>query len=478
MAGALSPFLAPLGAARCRPRLVILACNAAPSDARLDAEVDPAEASSNGGGEGVAPPRLAMPGRAQRRRRRSAKKGRSAAAMRASLVGKGDQTSKTANSLVVEEESESAGPQDTSIGDGQSSPTNGNGTLAEEFEPLEFRLRRDAEGSTTPFQPLPFPRHERPAEDTDTDARTKGYVPLENDPNDMCVLPKPIFVLSDCTGESAANTVRAALGQFENCFKTSVPANLMVFRFLRDENRIVDIVQKAAKEEALIVFTLVDHSAVKILRTACAALGVSYVDLWSNLLDNMEKHLDTVRSGLPLGSPQRTQKLSEDYFSMIEAVEFTRHMDDGAHPHRWHEADLLLLGVSRSGKTPLSIYLGQRGYKVANLPLVRGIPVPKQLYEIDQSKIFGLILDAKDLHTIRQTRLNSLGVGSTSSSGGYAGMKSVQEELDYAWSMYKTNDWPVLDVTHSGVEETAARILKILTDRSGHTHPLWKPPVD
>lgn len=111
-------------------------------------------------------------------------------------------------------------------------------------------------------------------------------------------------------------------------------------------------------------------------------------------------------------SPQRQNKLSEDYFRMIEAVEFTRKMDDGAHPHRWRDADMLLLGVSRSGKTPLSIYLGQRGYKVANLPLVKGLPLPPQLFEIDQSRIFGLILDAHDLLSIRQCRMDSLGVGS------------------------------------------------------------------
>ena len=107
---------------------------------------------------------------------------------------------------------------------------------------------------------------------------------------------------------------------------------------------------------------------------------------------------------------------------MIEAVEFTRKMDDGAHPHHWHEADLLLLGVSRSGKTPLSIYLGQRGYKVANLPLAKGIPVPKQLFEIDQSKVFGLILDPQDLLTIREKRMTALGV-SLSSSANYAELK-------------------------------------------------------
>lgn len=104
-----------------------------------------------------------------------------------------------------------------------------------------------------------------------------------------------LFCYLCAAGESAANTVRAALGQFENCFKTSVPANLLVFRFLSDENTLVEIVQRAAKEGALIVFTLAEPKLVKVLRTACSALEVNFVDLWSNLMENMEDHLDTVR---------------------------------------------------------------------------------------------------------------------------------------------------------------------------------------
>jgi len=359
-----------------------------------------------------------------------------------------------------------------------SSSVASNERPSKELEPLRIHLRRKM-SSNGAYGPFRFPRDEKSVELESRKFRTEDVCePLANDPNDMCILPKPVYVISDCTGESAANTVRAALGQFQNCFKTSVPANLMVFRFLSDENKILDIVQRAAKERALIVFTLVDPKLVKVLRTACMALDVSFVDLWSNLLDNMEAHLDAVRSGLPLGSPERKQKLSDDYFKMIEAVEFTRKMDDGAHPHHWHEADLLLLGVSRSGKTPLSIYLGQRGYKVANLPLVKGIPVPKQLFEIDQSKVFGLILDPQDLLTIREKRMTSLGV-SLSSSANYAELKAVEEELQYAENFYGQNpQWPVLNVTHRGVEETAARILKIQSDRTGYTHPMWYSVVD
>lgn len=129
---------------------------------------------------------------------------------------------------------------------------------------------------------------------------------------------------------------------------------------------------------------------------------------------------------MPLGRRSKSE-LSSDYFKMIEAVEFTRKMDDGAHPEKWHEADLLLLGVSRSGKTPLCIYLGQRGYKVANLPLVQGLPLPKQLHEIDQSKIFGLLIQPGALSEIRQSRMGNMGVHNSTSS--YADMKVLPSNL-------------------------------------------------
>lgn len=299
----------------------------------------------------------------------------------------------------------------------------------------------------------------------------KDSGPLVNDPSDACILPKPIYVVSDCTGESAANTVRAALGQFENCFKMSCPANLLIFRFLSTPKKAYEIVEEAAADNALVVFTLVDHNIITAMRAACLLYEVKYVDLWSNLLDHMEDHLDLIRSGVPLGRRDKSE-LSKDYFKMIEAVEFTRKMDDGAHPERWFDADLLLLGVSRSGKTPLCIYLGQRGYKVANLPLVQGIPLPKQLHEVYQSKVFGLLIDPHILMDIRNSRIGSMGV--EKSSTNYASMKNIHRELEYARNLYAANpDWPVLNVTHCGVEEAAARILKILSDRHGHVHPLW-----
>jgi len=282
--------------------------------------------------------------------------------------------------------------------------------------------------------------------------------------------------------------------QFESSIREHCPASLIVHKFVSEEERIHKVVEQAALENAIVVFTLVDPELVTDIKTACALYEVKYVDLWSDLLDMMEDHLDTTRrqgpnfNSLLEGSPEVafcrsttpigladvtwTPTTSDpDYFHRIEAVEFTRKMDDGAHPERWREADILILGVSRCGKTPLSIYLGQRGFKVANLPLVRSLSIPSQLYEIDQSKIFALTIDARHLFKIRRSRVKKLGVKKHQSM--YADLKHVVEELEFAHGLYKRNPmWPVLDVTMTGVEETTAKIQRILSGRHGHSETL------
>uniref|UniRef100_A0A7S3VUT2 Uncharacterized protein n=1 Tax=Dunaliella tertiolecta TaxID=3047 RepID=A0A7S3VUT2_DUNTE len=307
---------------------------------------------------------------------------------------------------------------------------------------------------------------QRPAGNCDRGERGGG--------DHTCIIPKPIMILSDCTGESAARTVKAALSQFEACFDTTAPATLMVTRFLEDEQRAFQMVEQAAKQDALLVYTLVDRKVLTAVQTACKLFNVRHVDLWSNLLDHMEEHLESSRSGIPMTQHAPRHQLGEDYFKMIEAVEYTRKMDDGSNPKEWKHADLMIIGVSRSGKTPLCIYLGQRGYKVANLPLVPGIPPPKELYEIDQARIVGLTIDPNVLLSIRRNRIGMMGASDFSVPLSYAGMQEIQAELKYARELYAANpEWPVLDVTFRGVEETAARVLKILNDKRGTSSPQW-----
>ena len=303
----------------------------------------------------------------------------------------------------------------------------------------------------------------------------------------MDVLPKPIFVLSDCTGESAANTCRAALTQFAEVMNLSAPTNLYVFRFLSEGSDAYKICEQAREDDALVVYTLSDAALATAVATACKVFGVKAVNLWGPLLVAMEEHLAMQRTGVPMSdldaitrdnaTTRSTNKrtmmhgdadvLSTDYYRMIEAVEFTRQMDDGARPERWRDADILILGVSRTGKTPLSIYLGQRGYKVANLPLVPRdgqLLVPKHIENVDPKRVFGLLIDGEVLHSIRANRLRTIGVGARDASAReYAAARVVTQELALAKALYARHpEWQVLDVTHKGVEETAARIMKLM----------------
>ena len=291
--------------------------------------------------------------------------------------------------------------------------------------------------------------------------------------SDFSVLPKPIFVLSDCTGESAANTCRAALSQFSELMNLSAPTNLYIFRFLSEGGDAYKICEQAAEDDALVVYTLSDADMATAVETACKLYGVKSVNLWGPLLAAMEDHLAMRTTGVPMSEAAARRRhsssdiLSTDYYRMIEAVEFTRQMDDGASPNRWKEADILILGVSRTGKTPLSIYLGQRGYKVANLPLVPRdgrLMVPEYVKDVDDARVFCLLIDGEVLHSIRANRLNTIGVRTGDESAReYATMRQVTQELSLAKALYARHPgWTVLDVTHKGVEETAARIMKIM----------------
>ncbi len=268
-------------------------------------------------------------------------------------------------------------------------------------------------------------------------------------------MPKPIFVLSDSTGDTAAATVRAALAQFQ-----SYLVHVSTYSHVTDMRRIEALVRLAAKENAMIVFTLVNPEFREHLRERCSGHDVPCIDLIGPLLLKLEDHL----GGDPAaGIPGRRTMLNDDYFRRIEAVEFTVKHDDGAEPRHLHKSDVVLVGVSRTSKTPLSTYLAQKGLKVANIPLVLGIEPPPEVYEIDQERIFGLTIEPEALHAIRMARIRNLGLTANSN---YGSIEHIYMELDYAHEVFRSNPtWPVIDVTRRAIEETAAVIFKILEER-------------
>lgn len=206
----------------------------------------------------------------------------------------------------------------------------------------------------------------------------------------------------------------------------------------------MEIIRQAAKEGALLLYTLADPSLAEAAKKACQLWGVPSTDILGPTTEAIAAHLGVAPLGIPRGAAHRQIPLSDDYFKRIEAIDFTIKQDDGAQPQNLKRADIVLLGVSRTGKTPLSIYLAQKGYKVANVPIVLGVELPKTVFEINQGKIYALIINPVVLQTIRRTRAKSLGFDSGMRSH-YSDMDHVRVELEFASKIFAQNPlWPVI----------------------------------
>lgn len=277
---------------------------------------------------------------------------------------------------------------------------------------------------------------------------------------------KSIYMVSDGTGWTVEHSVTAALGQFTHCLVDRVcPVSTHLFSGVDDVERLREIVKQAAKEGAMLVYTLADPFMAESAKQACKLWGIQSNDILGPLTEVVASHLGVSPSGLPRGAFGNNLPLTDEYFRRIEAIEFTIKQDDGALPQNLNKADIVLAGVSRTGKTPLSIYLAQKGYKVANVPIVMGIKLPKNLFEADPEKVFGLTINPIVLQTIRRARAKSLGFCDEMRST-YSEMDFVRRELDFAGKIFAQNPtWPVIEVTGKAIEETAAVILRLYHDR-------------
>jgi hypothetical protein len=264
---------------------------------------------------------------------------------------------------------------------------------------------------------------------------------------------KTVVVISDATGETAERVVRAALLQFK------ADCGVRVYSRVRLEEEVEKIVERAAELRALVVFTIVDAGERELLWQLCARHHVEAVDLIGGLMAK----LATFLSLEPQGVPGLLHTIGEDYFRRIEAVEFTVKNDDGAEPRNLPRADLVLVGISRTSKTPLSMVLANKGYRVANVPLVLGVDPPAELDEVPIERVFGLTIQPDSLVKIRQVRLQHLGMPPDSS---YGMREHIQRELAFAQEVFRAHaDWPVIDVTGKAIEESAADILRIHKQR-------------
>lgn len=321
---------------------------------------------------------------------------------------------------------------------------------------------------------LERPSNRNQTTDTSSPIVASGYCtplsppPVGSDCDDdvESTLAKSIYMVSDGTGWTAEHAVNAALGQFEHCLvDRNCAVNTHLFSGVDDVERLIEIIKQAAKEGAMLIYTLADPSMAESVRQACKTWNIPSTDILSPITEAIASHLGVSPSGIPRGAPGRTYPLSDEYFRRIEAIEFTIKQDDGALPQNLNRADIVLAGVSRTGKTPLSIYLAQKGYKVANVPIVMGIELPKALFEIDPQKVFGLTINPVVLQAIRRARAKTLGLHKEARSN-YSEMDHVREELDYASRIFAQNPvWPVIEVTGKAIEETAAVVLRLLYDR-------------
>jgi regulator of PEP synthase PpsR (kinase-PPPase family) len=265
---------------------------------------------------------------------------------------------------------------------------------------------------------------------------------------------KTVMVISDATGETAERIVRAALLQYGE-----IQVNVRLYSRVRLEAEMERIVERAAELHALVVYTVVNSAAREILIRLIDRYNVEAVDLIGALMAKLSSFL----SAEPSGVPGLLHTIGEDYFRRIEAVEFTVKNDDGAEPRNLPKADLVLVGISRTSKTPLSTFLAQKGFRVANVPLVLGVEPPPELELVADDRLYGLIIQPAALVRIRQARLKHLGMPEDSS---YGTRDHIEREIEYSRQIFRQHpNWPVIDVTNKAIEETASDILRICKER-------------
>jgi len=259
-----------------------------------------------------------------------------------------------------------------------------------------------------------------------------------------------IYIISDSIGETAELVARAAISQFK-----AIEYEIRRHPYIADKEQIVEIIGEAKKVNAVIVFNTVIEELRNTLVEECQKNELDHVDIMSPLLTS----LCNVIGSQPIHEPGTIRKLDERYFNRVEAIEFAVKYDDGKDSRGIKKADIILIGVSRTSKTPLSMYLAHKNIKVANVPLVPEAPVPEELFEISSKRIIGLTANPIKLNEIRQERLKALGLNNNAS---YANHDRILEELDYAENVMKKLNCAIIDVSTKAVEETAGIIMEIM----------------
>ena len=268
----------------------------------------------------------------------------------------------------------------------------------------------------------------------------------------VAVEPVELHVISDSTGETAARLVSALEAQFPE-----TPFVEVRHPRIESEDDLARAVSRARGRRAVAVYTLVKPEWRDTMRVLCRRARIHYCDLLGHPIESVKRV-----SGMAASmTPGARAALNDTYFRRMEAIEFAVKFDDGIGARGLDEADIVLVGVSRTSKTPLSMYLGYLGFKTANVPIVKGIAPPDELFGVDPVKIVGLTIDAERLAEIRLARVRNLGGGNR----GYAELLEIYEELDEAAALHRRLGCPVIDVSELSIEETAQRIIRLVENR-------------
>ena len=262
-----------------------------------------------------------------------------------------------------------------------------------------------------------------------------------------------LHLISDSTGETLITVARAVAAQYANVSPVE-----HVYPLVRSQKQLDRVLAEIEESPGIVLFTLLEKDLVGRLEAKCREMNIPSLSIIGPLMQLFEAYLGAATTGR-IGA-QHT--LNAEYFKRIDALNYTMMHDDGQHVEGLEDADVVLVGVSRTSKTPTSIYLANRGIRTANVPLVLGIPIPQQLESLNKPLVVSLHATPERLIQVRQNRLLSIG---TPDNDAYIDRETVTDEVTFARRLSIRYNWPMLDVTRRSIEETAAAIMKLYADR-------------
>lgn len=257
-----------------------------------------------------------------------------------------------------------------------------------------------------------------------------------------------LHLVSDSTGETVASVARACLSQFDK-----VEAQEHVWSLIRTQGQLEKMIASLDTYPGIVMFTLLDSDMRETLRQACGKRGLPCIPILSHVIREMATYLDETATG----HTGAQYELSEDYFARIEAINYALEHDDGQATWELENADMVIVGPSRTSKSPTCVYLAYRGYKAANVPYVPGCPLPENITKLKQPLMVGLTISHDRLIDIRTTRLAAM---NQDMGTDYIREESVREEIESSKKLFRAQGWPVIDVTRRSVEETATLMIQ------------------